>query len=98
MLFDAREQRPRPGLDDKVLTEWNALFLWALADAAAVFQRDDWKDAAIANGEFLLRELRDSRRPLAAFVAGRRRAAAPVTPRSPPTTPRWCSRSNASAS
>ena len=40
------------------LTEWNALFLFALADAAAAFQRDDWKAAAVANGEFLLRELR----------------------------------------
>jgi uncharacterized protein len=60
-LFDARERRLRPGLDDKVLTEWNALFLWALADAASVYQRDDWKAAAIANGEFLLRELRDQR-------------------------------------
>ena len=60
-LFAARERRPRPGLDDKVLTEWNALFLWALADAAATFQRDDWAAAAVANGEFLLRELRDGR-------------------------------------
>ncbi len=59
LLFAAREQRPRPGLDDKVLTEWNGLFLWALADAATTFQRADWKAAAIANGEFLLRELRD---------------------------------------
>ncbi len=61
VLLEARGRRPRPGLDDKVLTEWNALFLWALADAAAVFQRDDWKAAAVANGEFLLRELRDER-------------------------------------
>jgi uncharacterized protein YyaL (SSP411 family) len=61
LMFEARERRPRPGLDDKILTEWNALFLWALADAAAAFQRDDWKQAAIANGEFLLRELRDER-------------------------------------
>ncbi len=57
-LLAARSMRRRPGLDDKVLTEWNALFLYALADAAAAFQRDDWKLAAIANGEFLLRELR----------------------------------------
>ena len=57
-LFDVRQGRPRPGLDDKVLTEWNALFLYALADAAACFQRDDWKQAAIANGEFLLERLR----------------------------------------
>jgi uncharacterized protein YyaL (SSP411 family) len=57
-LLEARDRRPRPGLDDKVLTEWNALFLWSLADAAAVFGRDDWKQAAVANGEFLVRELR----------------------------------------
>lgn len=57
-LLAVRDRRPRPGLDDKVLTEWNALFLYSLADAATVFQRDDWKAAAVANGEFLLRELR----------------------------------------
>jgi uncharacterized protein YyaL (SSP411 family) len=57
-LLAARSQRPRPGLDDKVLTEWNALFLSSLAQAASVFGRRDWLDAAIANGEFLLRELR----------------------------------------
>ena len=57
-LLEARAQRRRPGLDDKVLTEWNAMFLYSLADAAITFQRDDWKAAAIANGEFLLRELR----------------------------------------
>jgi hypothetical protein len=59
-LLAARSQRRRPGRDDKVLTEWNALFLHALADAAATFQRDDWKAAAVDNGEFLLRELRDA--------------------------------------
>ena len=57
-LLAARRRRPQPAIDDKVLTEWNALFLTSLADAAAVFQRDDWKAAAEANGEFLLRELR----------------------------------------
>jgi hypothetical protein len=57
-LLAAREQRPRPGLDDKVLTEWNALMLSTLAEAAAAFGREDWMDAAVANGEFLLRELR----------------------------------------
>ncbi|MGA1051433.1 MAG: thioredoxin domain-containing protein [Ilumatobacteraceae bacterium] len=57
-LLDARSRRPAPPLDDMVITEWNALFLHALADAAAVFQRDDWTAAAIANGEFLLDRLR----------------------------------------
>ena len=41
-LYDAREGRVRPGLDDKVLTEWNAMFLAALCEAAATFGRDDW--------------------------------------------------------
>jgi hypothetical protein len=37
------------------------MFLTALADAATVFQRADWAAAAVANGEFLLRVLRDDR-------------------------------------
>jgi hypothetical protein len=57
-LFGARAQRRRPLLDDKVITEWNALFLATLAEAAAMLGRADWLQAAIDNGEFLLRELR----------------------------------------
>ena len=57
-LFAYREQRVRPGLDDKALTEWNGLMLATLAEAAAATGRTDWLDAAVANGEFLLRELR----------------------------------------
>jgi len=57
-LFDRRAERIRPGLDDKVLTEWNALLLATLAEATAATGRADWRDAAVANGEFLLRELR----------------------------------------
>ena len=47
-LFEAREARVRPGLDDKVLTEWNAMFLAALSEAAATFDRADWVEAASA--------------------------------------------------
>jgi uncharacterized protein YyaL (SSP411 family) len=57
-LFERRGGRVRPGLDDKVLTEWNALQLGALAEAAVAFGRDDWLTAARQNGAFLLRELR----------------------------------------
>jgi hypothetical protein len=59
-LFEARERRPRPGLDDKVLTEWNALMVSTLAEAAAAFGRDDWRHAAVGCAEFLLRELRSA--------------------------------------
>jgi hypothetical protein len=58
-LFEARAQRVRPGVDDKVLTEWNAMFLAALAEAAAAAGEASWRTAAVEVGEFLLRELRD---------------------------------------
>jgi uncharacterized protein YyaL (SSP411 family) len=71
-LFEAREARVRPGLDDKVLLGWNALFLRALTEAAAVFERDDWMDAARTNARFLLRELRrDDGRLLRSWQDGR---------------------------
>jgi uncharacterized protein YyaL (SSP411 family) len=57
-LFDVRTTRVRPGLDDKVLAEWNGLMLATVAEAAAATGRDDWLDAARATGEFLLRALR----------------------------------------
>ena len=57
-LFEARKSRPRPLLDNKVLTEWNGLMLSALAEAALLFDNDQWLAAAVRNGEFLVRELR----------------------------------------
>jgi uncharacterized protein YyaL (SSP411 family) len=57
-LFERRNTRIRPGLDDKVLLGWNALMLAALTEAAAALDRDDWMDVARANGQFLLAELR----------------------------------------
>jgi uncharacterized protein len=38
-LLEARERRPRPGLDDKRLTSWNALMIAALADAGATLEK-----------------------------------------------------------
>ena len=57
-LLNARRSRPQPATDDKVITEWNALMVSTLAQAAGVAQRSDWRDAAMACGEFLWRELR----------------------------------------
>jgi len=57
-LFARREGRVRPGLDDKVLTGWNAMFSSGLAEAAAALGRADWMDAARRNARFLLAELR----------------------------------------
>ena len=48
------QQRPQPGLDDKVLASWNGLALAALAEAGRRLERTDWLDAARGVGEFLL--------------------------------------------
>jgi uncharacterized protein YyaL (SSP411 family) len=57
-LLAARGERVRPGLDDKVLTEWNAMFIATLAEAGAAMQRDDWLAAASDIAEVLLARLR----------------------------------------
>jgi uncharacterized protein YyaL (SSP411 family) len=57
-LFEARQRRPRPGLDDKVVTEWNAMAVAALAEAGAAFGRADWVGAAEQVAGFLLGSLR----------------------------------------
>jgi uncharacterized protein YyaL (SSP411 family) len=71
-LLQARERRPRPGLDDKRLTSWNALLIAALADAGAALQREDYLSAATACAELVLRELRDGQgRLLRTYSHGR---------------------------
>jgi uncharacterized protein YyaL (SSP411 family) len=57
-LFEVRARRVRPGLDDKVLTEWNVMMAAALAEAGAVLGRPGWVQAAEEVAEFLQTELR----------------------------------------
>ena len=57
-LFEARATRVRPGLDDKVITEWNAMMCSTLAEAAAATGRKDWSEAAGRIATFLLGHLR----------------------------------------
>jgi uncharacterized protein len=45
-LFAARAKRIRPGLDDKVLADWNGLMIAALANAGAALGKDEWVELA----------------------------------------------------
>ncbi|MEV4440022.1 thioredoxin domain-containing protein [Streptomyces sp. NPDC049577] len=54
-LLAAREQRPRPGRDDKVVAAWNGLAIAALAETGAYFDRPDLIDAARDAADLLVR-------------------------------------------
>jgi len=42
ILLDARAGRVRPGLDDKVLADWNGLMIAALVNAGVIFDEPSW--------------------------------------------------------
>ena len=58
-LKAVRDKRVWPGWDDKVLADWNGLMIAALANASAVFQRDDWLAAAVRAWRFVMDAMRD---------------------------------------
>lgn len=62
-LLNARNQKTKPKLDDKILTAWNALMLKGYVDAYRTFGEPKFLKAAIANAEFIKKEviLKDNR-------------------------------------
>ena len=58
-LLAARNRRPQPLTDDKLLTGWNGLMIKALANAGARFDRADYVNAAERAAMFVVTELRD---------------------------------------
>ena len=56
-LFTAREHRPRPATDDKVLADWNGLMISALAFASAVFEKPEWEAAARRAFHFVCKKM-----------------------------------------
>jgi uncharacterized protein YyaL (SSP411 family) len=58
-LLTARAPRVRPGIDDKVLADWNGLTIAALVEAALVFERGDWLDLARGAFDFIVAAMSD---------------------------------------
>ena len=56
-LYDQREKRIHPGLDDKILCDWNGLMLSALSRAALATGQDQYRKAAANLADYLLVEL-----------------------------------------
>lgn len=56
-LYVAREQRPKPHLDDKVLTSWNALMISAYAYSYKVTKNKSYLDSATKAKDFIKKNL-----------------------------------------
>ncbi|MBT6119029.1 MAG: thioredoxin domain-containing protein, partial [Rhodospirillaceae bacterium] len=70
ILFETRSARVRPGLDDKVLADWNGLMIAALARAGAVFERPDWIAEARAAFRFVASAMTSDGRLFHSWRAG----------------------------
>jgi uncharacterized protein YyaL (SSP411 family) len=58
-LYTARLKRPRPHLDDKIITAWNGMMISALVEAARVFADESYLDAATNAAGYLQLKLVD---------------------------------------
>ncbi len=56
-LYQARSKRVAPGRDEKILVGWNGLMLRAFAEAASILEREDYRQIAICNAEFIVSRL-----------------------------------------
>ena len=63
LLLRRRAGRVRPGLDNKILADWNGLATAALARAARVFARPDWLNSAREAFEFVCIRMQMPRDP-----------------------------------
>ena len=56
-LFEARTKRPRPHLDDKVITAWNGMMIGGLARASAALSEPEYAAMAARAAEFVRSKL-----------------------------------------
>ncbi|MFL6950149.1 MAG: thioredoxin domain-containing protein [Xanthobacteraceae bacterium] len=57
MLHQERSKRIRPGLDDKVLADWNGLMIAALANAGTLFSEPTWVEQAARAFRFIAQSM-----------------------------------------
>ncbi|WNJ21439.1 thioredoxin domain-containing protein [Pontibacter sp. G13] len=60
VLFEKREKRVKPGLDDKILAGWNGLMLKGYVDAYRVFRNPAYLETALKNAAFIEENMRTS--------------------------------------
>ena len=57
MLHKKRETRVRPGLDDKILADWNGLMIAALVNAGVILDRPGWLTLAARAFAFVAQQM-----------------------------------------
>jgi uncharacterized protein len=57
LLHEERSKRIRPGLDDKVLADWNGLMIAALANAGTLFSEPTWVEQAARAFRFIAQSM-----------------------------------------
>lgn len=57
LLYNEREKRPKPRLDDKCLTSWNAIMLKGYIDAYKALGNEEYLNIAIENAHFIIKKL-----------------------------------------
>ncbi|MEO8217189.1 MAG: thioredoxin domain-containing protein, partial [Acidobacteriota bacterium] len=72
-LYGRREERVRPGRDEKVLSGWNGWMLCAFAEAALAFDSESHRQAVRRNADFLIGTMLDGTRLYRSFKGGDRR-------------------------
>lgn len=60
ILFEKRELRPKPRLDDKCLTSWNTLILKGLLDCYKAIPTKEYLTIALNNAYFIINNLRST--------------------------------------
>jgi uncharacterized protein YyaL (SSP411 family) len=78
-LLQARQPRIRPGLDDKILADWNALTISALAIAGRLLDETTYIDAARRAGRMVLDRMQRDGRLLHSYREGDARHPAYLT-------------------
>lgn len=61
VLHKERNKRKHPGLDDKILTDWNGMMIAALAQAGRIFQDPELMNMAEKNLSFIKKKLYEDR-------------------------------------
>jgi hypothetical protein len=73
MLHKKRETRVRPGLDDKILADWNGLMMAALVNAGVILDRPGWLTLAARAFAFVAQQMVQNQRLGHSWRAGKLR-------------------------